>query len=569
MSDDRAMIEIGASSSQLEAGLRAATSKLNAWAGNVGATFSSIGKSSIGSSIGNIVGGLANRGMDFVADQARAAMDFEERLVRMQIASGKSRAEIHAFGDSVRATSSATGIAASDVLAASEAYVRLTGDIEGAVAGSELWAKAAQATGARATDIAETVAALKKNLQVDPGDMEAALSAISEQGKAGAVELKDLAARMSDIAPLWSMFEGGKGLGGLQELGATLQIVKGGFGGDAVNTVTGLRALLESIQQNAGKFGAHGIKVFNVDKDGTMRMRSVLDVVDQISDSKLAKNPELLAKAFGRTEAARAFFQIRDNRQELERLVAVGGDAGAIGRDFNTVMESGSGKAAKAWEQMKNSLAEVFTPDRIEMFAKALGTAAEQFANIVGYIDRIAKHIDDLRKNTVDYDEGQWIDETAEGFANQKFAQHALKSPEEKLRMADIYDQMNTDEWKRMASGGEHTRTDKALARSSMLAAFKLRESAARDMEAREGARADVARQGWADAQAGGGGAATIDAKWFKDRGGFSQENIAALGKGLAQQLAAALKASPLQVNLDGNKVDDELANSTNARRRP
>jgi hypothetical protein len=134
-----------------------------------------------------------------------------------------------AFAKSVRSTSSTIGIGAKEILDGAAAYVALTGDMDGAAAMSNTFARVAQATNSQVADIAQTAAALKQQMNIDPAHMEEVFGVLTVQGKKGAIELKDLAAQMSSIAPQWAQFGGGKGVQGVKELGAALQIVKRGL----------------------------------------------------------------------------------------------------------------------------------------------------------------------------------------------------------------------------------------------------------------------------------------------------------------------------------------------------
>jgi hypothetical protein len=326
----------------------------------------------------------------FLLDQGKEVFAFNDQLTRLQIATGKTPETIDAFGRSIRRASDETGIGANQILAGARAYVALTGDMNGAIAKQRLFAQTAQATESAVGDIAATGAALKQNLGIDDiKETEAAFSALAIQGKEGAVELKDLAGQLANIAPQWAQFKGGKGLGGLKEMGAALQVVKRGFGGDAGETVTGLQSLLTAIMKNGRKFEKSGIKVFDKDpKTGAKTMRNVLDIVRDIGESKLVKDPTKLEKAFGRVEAYRVFIQLSQNRDVLDDLIAKSSDAGVIQRDLGTYLNSTAGRVATAWEGARNKIAEAFTPERIEAFASAVAEAIGRLADVIDKVSR-------------------------------------------------------------------------------------------------------------------------------------------------------------------------------------
>jgi TP901 family phage tail tape measure protein len=258
-------------------------------------------------------------------------------------------------------------------------------------ASTATWAKIAQATGSTVSDIAQTAAALSQQMGIGPAQMEETFSALAQQGKAGAIELKDLAGVMSQIAPMWGQFKGGKGIESVRELGAALQIVKRGFGGDAGETVTGLQGLLVALQKNAGRFKEHGIKIFDVDKGGKETMRGVFEIVDAISKSDLVKHPDEMEKAFGRVEAYRAYLQLTQNREALHQFVEESRDAGLIQRDFDTYMQSSAGRLEKAWNDVKVAVADMLTPERVGQIVAGIESIGRSLPSILTPIGRIVE----------------------------------------------------------------------------------------------------------------------------------------------------------------------------------
>ncbi len=395
--DPKAEVEISAHSRGLGAKLREARAKF----GNFGAELKKrmFGKDLVekgfwgkagASMIGNLGASAFGAVAGFLGEQGKAVFDFEDRLNRLQIATGKTPEEMRAFAASVRAASNETGMGADQILEGAQAYVALTGDMDGAIAKQRQFAQIAQATGSQVSDIAGAAAALKQNLGVVDDDTIAAFSALATQGKAGAIELKDLAAQLSTIAPQWAMFKGGTGMQGLKELGATLQVVKRGFGGDASQTVTGLQSLLTALVANAPKLKKAKVNVFERDpKTGAKVMRNVLDIVGDISNSKLMKDPTKLEKAFGRVEAYRAFLQLAKNRDALDDLISKSGDAGVIQRDLQARLESSAGRMQVAWEHAKNKVAELFTPERIDAFTGAIENLVAKIGPLVSALGTI------------------------------------------------------------------------------------------------------------------------------------------------------------------------------------
>lgn len=314
--------------------------------------------------------------------------DFEKALVRTQIAAGKSSKEIAQMRAMILRISKDTGVAAGEILGGGQAYIDLTGDVAGAEASMSAFARIAQASGAKVSDVATATAALKESMGLDSKDIEAAFSGLIMQGKAGAVSLADLAGQLSAVAPRFAKF-GGSGLLGIADLGAALQIARKGFG-SASEAATGLEAMMGALSLNAGKFEASGVKIFKTGKDGKKTFRGFVEIVDSIGRSRLVKDPTALTKAWGSKEAAQAFDMLVANRQELEKIYQAGQDAGAVQRDLGTYLQSSAGKMEASMNRMKVAVAEAMTPERIEKFARAMEKAAgavEWVADKLDYLD--------------------------------------------------------------------------------------------------------------------------------------------------------------------------------------
>ncbi len=295
-----------------------------------------------------------------VAFGVRDALNFSRSMRRLETAAGGAMGTTKQLEDRILAVSDATGVAKEEVAAGAAAFVSLTGDADAAKSSMELFAKVQVATGGSMEDISKTAAALQQNLKIKPENFEKAFSILIAGGKAGAIELKDAAGVLSSLTPLMEQFEGGAGIEGLAELGASLQLSRQGFG-SAKETATGLKALFGSFKQNAKKFEAVGIKIFDKDpKTGQKTLRNFSDIISEIGESKLALDPTLLTRAFGSKEAEAAFTQLTKNKGALEDLTQATLEANDVNEDYIETQANGAFKVAKAWNKLKNILARAF-----------------------------------------------------------------------------------------------------------------------------------------------------------------------------------------------------------------
>lgn len=310
------------------------------------------------------IGKLAGfAGVAGFASLGRGVLDFEGKLKRLEIQGGKSKVNLAEFRTQITQVSNATGQSRGDLVDAAARFVSLTGDAAGASRGMELFAKVATATGTTLEDVSATAASLQQNLKIKPEEFEAAFSTLIVQGKAGAIELKDLSRIMSGVAPSFKKFKG-EGVVALRELGAAFQGVRRDFGSPE-ETATGLRGLFTAIQKKARKLKGKGINV--LDKKGNLR--NFKEIVEEIS-AKGFTGPQLV-KLFGRAEAVRAFQALESLGGEWDELIKTGEDGGAVQRDFLEFQRSAAGKMAAAWERIKNQFLKILTPENIDRLAEA------------------------------------------------------------------------------------------------------------------------------------------------------------------------------------------------------
>jgi len=517
------------------------------------------GRSVLGTVRDGIGLGLGLQAAGGLTGMASDVLDYEKALTRLQITASTSPAAIRAFSKTVEQASLDTGVGRNEILSAAAAYVALTGDMATATASTATWSKIAAATGSTVSDIAQTAAALSQQMGIGPAEMEATFSALAQQGKAGAIELKDLAGTMAQIAPMWGMFKGGKGLQGVRELGAALQVVKRGFGGDASETVTGLQSLLVALTKNASRFKASGIKVFDVDKHGKESMKDVFSIVEEISKSDLVNHPDLLEKAFGRVEAYRAYVQLSQNKDLLAKFVSDSSDAGLIQRDFGTYMESSSAKIEKSWNEIKLAVVSAFTPERVQAFADGLSFAAGKLMEVARWID---KHSNiDGNPEVVSDDADRVVSELkSQHLPTERMREIALRlqniNPNgESLADLPEVPQMNTT-YRGMIEAGERIGHELNAVSAGMMVHQDERKQATAEYLASVGGRAPwLGPDPWAGGSGGGGGGSAIDERKLANAMAAALQRVGLGVKVGAEPLSKATKNAPSLSTRPGGRL--------------
>lgn len=397
MSDStRANIEITASSRKLARGLAAARRLVFGFASTaargVSAAFKKIKLGDVGkNALGHFGGDMLSKGMDTIVDAAQGVRDFERDLIRFQITTGGSAASTARLRNQIRGVSRETGVAAAEVLAGASQYVALTGDAEGASTAMRTFARIAQASGASVSDVAQATAAMRTSMGLNANDIEAVFSSMIIQGKEGAVELKDLAGELATLAPQFAQFRGGKSVGGIRELGAALQVVRSGAG-TASEAATQLESLMGELAKPEviRKLAKLKINIFDKDpRTGLTTLRNASDIFEDLAKNQKLSDPRIVAAIFGRKEAQQAIRSIREHIDLYRDLKVAAEDTGAVQRDLNTFLESDAGRLDKAMNDLKVTIAEAFTPERIQAFVSAVEDLAGKIGPLVEGLGKI------------------------------------------------------------------------------------------------------------------------------------------------------------------------------------
>lgn len=339
-----------------------------------------------------VVGGVAAGGA-LAGLTLKDSLDFERELVRLKISSRGAIGPLNDFRNAIFESSKTTGLAKEEILKGAAAFVALTGDGAGAAKAMDLFARVAQASGASIEDVSVSAAALFQNMKIAPAQFEKAFSILIAGGKAGAIELKDVAGLMASLAAANQRFADSSGTGGMAELAAGLQIARQGFG-SAAETATGLEALMGSLIQNFKVLKKQGgVEVFG--KDG--KLRNFRDIVEDISKSKLMTKKGGIEDALGRKEAIAAFYALVKNKGAWEDLTRSVMNANDVQEDFAENAASDPAKVSNAWNRVKIALAEAFTPDRLNSFADKI---QQILGFVVEAIDRIERFVGKGDKGT-------------------------------------------------------------------------------------------------------------------------------------------------------------------------
>lgn len=337
----------------------------------LGKSFAGIGKvltSNLGLTLGAAGIGAA------LTSATKDALRFDEALTTLDINSASAMGTIDKVRERILALSKATGVSKESILEGAASFVALTGDGKAASKSMETFARVQLATAASMADIAGAAAALNQQFGIMPEDFEKAFSILVAGGKAGAVELRDMAQFSAELAAQFKTFTGGTGVGGLADMSAAFQIAAQNFGGKAAETATGLKRLFTAFSspRTLKALKEFGIEVFRVGEDGQAILKSFPEIFDEMAQTKIVRDPRLLNKIFESQPARQAASAILTNVEAFRQLAKATRNADDIVTDVAKRQESSANKVTVAWNSVKIAISEALTPERVEVFAEAI-----------------------------------------------------------------------------------------------------------------------------------------------------------------------------------------------------
>lgn len=350
------------------------------------------GKFGAGIGMGGGLGGLGGLAAGVVGTQVlRDEFGFQKNLTALGVASNGSMGPTDKVRKSVIDASNDTAVAKDQILEGASAFVALTGDGKTAAAAMRTFGRVAKATGSDVQDIAGTAAAMQQQLGIGPQQFEKAFSVLIAGGKAGSIEMKDMAQFSAELASQFKTFQGGTGVRGLADMSAAFQIAAQNFGGKAPETATGMKALFSAFTtpRTLKALKQMHVEIFKVGKDGKAQLKSFPEIFEAMAKTDIIKDPRLLTKVFESSEARRAASAILGNVDAFKKLSAEIMRANDVNKDFATVMESQAGRMESAWNRVKNAAADAANT-ALNMglgLGEGLGTGAAYVADKLGIVD--------------------------------------------------------------------------------------------------------------------------------------------------------------------------------------
>lgn len=310
---------------------------------------------------------LGNRYTAFVTGAGgvaavRNVTQMETRLTRLGIQANRSAEEIENLRKSVVAVAQASDVRVdpSQILDAFDKIIEKTGDFELANGNIRNIGLAIQATGAEGADIGAMVADLSEKFDIKrPDELFATLDLLTNQGKAGAFTLQNLAAQGERVTAAYAT-SGRAGKMATREMGAMLQMARKGTG-SAEQAATAFEGLMRVMNDASKRKAINKLGIQITDPEDPKRMRAITDIVKDLvraADGDAAKLQGLI----GSDEAMRSLnliaaeYKNTNGFETLDSFMSQSSDGGAILKDAFTAADRSAAKWQTIVTAIKNGV---------------------------------------------------------------------------------------------------------------------------------------------------------------------------------------------------------------------
>lgn len=291
--------------------------------------------------------------------QGLDALKFTEQLGRLNNSAKGSLGTLDELSSKVLEISSRFGIAKEQVAAGTARFIELTGKPKIAAENMALFAEVAQATGSTMDEVAGAAAGVSESLDIDSGEFRQMFDVLIAGGQEGAAELRDTAVVMAELAAESAKFKDSAGIGGVERLGAALQMATGLKGGNASQGATAMRRMLGffgSDTFNRKVADVTGRKDVAFDQDG--KLKSWVAIVKELESMDLSDKD--IGRIFTNKEAAAGFNALTRTKGAWDDLTEATSKSNITAKNYAKISQNDAIKITKAWIKFKNTLTKGF-----------------------------------------------------------------------------------------------------------------------------------------------------------------------------------------------------------------
>ncbi len=299
----------------------------------------SIGLSNGIDKLGNRYTGLAIAAATGFA--GRGVVNFGKRLKDIEVQAGLSTEKMATLKKSIFSISQAKDVRLdpTQLLAAFDAVIEKTGDFDLAANNLRNMGLAIRATGAQGAEIGAVIAGLKKLDITAPAEVAQALELLTEQGKAGAFTMQNMAREAGPLLASMAAI-GQKGMDGVRTLGSLAQVAQMATD-NATESSTAIQGLIREIASKGKDLEALGVGINVFDPKALAEGREEFLALDKIVKSIVTASKgsfSNITKTFGE-EAQKALkvlvadFQNTGQLGSFDQFLKMDGSSGQLEKD--------------------------------------------------------------------------------------------------------------------------------------------------------------------------------------------------------------------------------------------
>lgn len=360
----------------------------------------------------DMITNIYNKGMGIVED-ANHVSDAAAQLSVNARQAGKGYIDPKVLeSEAYAVTQQVKGTKSSEVIDAMAQFTALTGDLKTARASMVTFATVAKATGSGLTDVAASTAAISQQFGItDPEQIKEVLASLTYQGKAGAIELSDLATGLQTLAASGASF-GLKGVQGVKTLGGITQLAKQGSGSPA-ETFTAVQGIFRELTAKTTQLEKQKVKVYEgkgADKHTRDPTDIIIDAISTIGGNDIGKKATGLQSIFNDslkglkplmsiynntvrdtkgTDAEKTAAGVAALRKAFDGAINAAGAWEDVVQDASNMQQTASAKTAAAGELMQSKIAENVAPKLTE-FATMMATNVDALDAFVFAMEVVA-----------------------------------------------------------------------------------------------------------------------------------------------------------------------------------
>lgn len=307
----------------------------------------------LGAMAGAAVGGQIR---DAIVDYAA----LERQMNRIGITAGASQQETSAAMDVVKKTAEDLKLPLSEAVTGLEMLVSTGKSMPEALGFLPSVLATAQASGAAASDMAKTAAAISVSLKVPAKEMQSAFDAMVTAGNLGNFELRHMAEFLPKVAASAQKM-GLVGVDGLQRVSAMLQVVMQ-VSGTQEQAATGITDAFEKLLSptvlKAAEKQGHDFKkiMLDAEKQGKNSFEAIIEYLKARTKGTDLENNFLLSSIFSESDSRRAVVAMIQNWDIYQNyLKTIRNSQGAVAKDLARVLGDAQAQLTEAQTKLNNA----------------------------------------------------------------------------------------------------------------------------------------------------------------------------------------------------------------------